>query len=244
MRKWGNGNSCACRTMGNILTEINSKAGRLVLVVWTTRLFSLTVGISEYGWEFQRWQDCHTSRCHLHFRVRARGGEWLDISIPASLITFHTLSFVSVGFNWTGDCKSCESPHYLSYSHNLTLFCLVSQLHTWLSKPLVSQAGLPVCQSYLPSSIYVISSFLCFPISSFLISSFPIPALSEVGWHLCKMNAQLFRCKWQNGSYYGLMYSYFTCLHCRTELTGVHHMDAQHVIACDTMAFWWNHSPC
>jgi len=28
------------------------------------------------------------------------------------------------------------------------------------------------------------------------------------------------------------------------ELTGVHHMDAQHVIACDTMVFWWNHSPC
>ena len=56
-----------------------------------TRLYSLTVGISEYGWEFQQWQDCHRSRSHQHFWVRARGGEWLDISIPASLITFHTL---------------------------------------------------------------------------------------------------------------------------------------------------------
>ena len=30
--------------------------------------------------------------------------------------------------------------------------------------------------------------------------------LSKVGWCLCKMNAQLFSCKWQNGSHYGLVY--------------------------------------
>ena len=30
--------------------------------------------------------------------------------------------------------------------------------------------------------------------------------LSKVDWCLCKMNAQLFSCKWQNGSHYVLVY--------------------------------------
>jgi len=46
------------------------KADGLLLVVWPARLFSwLPVGISEYGWEFQRWRNCHRSHGHQHFRV-------------------------------------------------------------------------------------------------------------------------------------------------------------------------------
>ena len=94
-----------------------------------------------FGWEFQRWQDCHRSHTHQQFRIRARGGEWLGVSIPRTrtLLSLSTLSPLAL---WTRNWWPWElwqPPPCWTFQPYLTPIishpCLIIPLHTRSTRP-------------------------------------------------------------------------------------------------------------
>ena len=127
-----------------------------------------------------------SSHSHQQFWIRASGGEWLGVSIPRTC-TFLSLSTLSPLTLWTRNWWQWEPPHCwnfthsLPYSHNrmpslaLPAHCALGRLDHGLTGKTTSP---PVC---LPRSAQYVSSssFLHFPISSFLIPHFPFLLLGQ-----------------------------------------------------------------